>query len=205
MTLVAIIDYGLCNMDSVARAVKKCGGSAVITKEAKEIDAATHLLLPGVGAFPDAMRNMRATSLDVVLRRRVLEEHVPFLGICLGMQLMATTGYEGEETQGLGFIDGEVTLLQPQAGERIPHIGWNQAVLTREHPLLKDVPSSSDFYFVHSYRLRPTREEDVLATTPYGGGFPSIVGHGTIVGTQFHPEKSQKPGFQLLRNFLSFR
>ncbi|NOS67209.1 MAG: imidazole glycerol phosphate synthase subunit HisH [Candidatus Peribacteraceae bacterium] len=205
MSFVAIIDYGLCNMDSVARAVKKCGGSPVITKEVNDIDAATHVILPGVGAFPDAMRNIRAAGLDIALKRRVLEEHVPFLGICLGMQLMAAMGEEGEKAEGLGFIEGEVTLLRPQKDERIPHIGWNQAEHVREHPFLKDVPSGSDFYFVHSYRFNPVHQEDVLATTPYGGGFPSIIGRGTIVGTQFHPEKSQKHGFQLISNFLSFR
>lgn len=204
MNTVAIIDYGMCNLDSVARAVEDCGGTPVVTHQAIEIKNASRIILPGVGAFPAAMRRIRAASLDEVLTEQVLGKRVPFLGICLGMQLIATTGLEVEETPGLGWIDGVVRKLEPtQTDRRIPHIGWNEVLPVRDSAILCDTPSGTDFYFVHSYVLDPANQDDVVAVTPYGGGFTAAVERGNIFGLQFHPEKSQRSGFRVLRRFLS--
>ena len=204
MNKVAIIDYGMCNLDSVARAVEECGGTPVVTDRAVDIKTASRIILPGVGAFPAAMRRIRAAGLDRVLTEQVLGKCVPFLGICLGMQLIATTGLEVEETPGLGWIDGVVRKLEPtQADRRIPHIGWNEVRPVRESVLLCDTPSGTDFYFVHSYVLDAANQDDVVAVTPYGSGFAAAVERRNIFGLQFHPEKSQRPGFRVLRRFLS--
>lgn len=204
MNTVAIIDYGICNLDSVARAVEECGGKPVVTDRAEDIETSNRIILPGVGAFPEAMQNLRERSLDIILREQVLKEHIPFLGICLGMQLLATKGWEVEETEGLGLIPGEVRRLEPFGEDtRIPHIGWNEVHFVRESPLFKGITPDKDFYFVHSYCLCPDEKEDILAQTPYGKGFVSAVQKGLIFGTQFHPEKSQRLGFQVLRNFLT--
>jgi len=204
MKTVAIVDYGMGNLDSVARAVEECDGTSRVARDARELAGASHIILPGVGAFPDAMRNLRARSLDAALAEQALTRHVPFLGICLGMQLLATRGWEGQLTDGLGWIGGEVRRLEP-AGEdtRIPHIGWNEVVWLRECPLFRGIPSGKDFYFVHSYRFCPADPGHTLAHTPYGAGFVSAIGYGSVFGVQFHPEKSQKAGFHVLRNFLS--
>lgn len=204
MKKVAIIDYGLCNLDSIERAVEYCGGNPVITDQAKEIRQATHIILPGVGAFHYAMENLQSRGLVGLLSEQVLEEQIPFLGICLGMQLLATTGYEGGETTGLGWIAGEVRKLTPTAAkERIPHVGWNEVNYLQECPLFKNIPSGKDFYFVHSYHLECVKENEVIASTAYCGGFTSVVGVDLIFGVQFHPEKSQRLGFQVLKNFLA--
>jgi imidazole glycerol-phosphate synthase subunit HisH len=204
MNRVAIIDYGMCNLDSVARAVEECGGIPLVTDQARDLELVNRIILPGVGAFADGMRNIRERSLDKILHEQVILKHIPFLGICLGMQLMATKGYEGGETAGLGWIDGEVRRLEPTEGDtRIPHIGWNEVVFTEGTPLYRGVSSGKDFYFVHSYHLLCRHEQDILSRTPYCGGFASSVGRSAMFGVQFHPEKSQRPGFQVLRNFIS--
>ena len=204
MKAVTIIDYGMGNLDSVARAVEECGGTPLVTDRAEDIEKATHLILPGVGAFPDGIRNLKQRSLDEILRDQVVGGQIPFLGICLGMQMLATRGWEGGETEGLGWIEGEVQRLEPLGEDtRIPHIGWNEVALTRPSALFAGVDSGRDFYFVHSYHLVCHDKEDVLAMTPYCGGFVSAVTCGQIFGVQFHPEKSQRLGFQVLRNFLA--
>jgi len=203
MNRVAIVDYGMCNLDSVTRAVEECGGIAVVTDQANELKVANRIILPGVGAFPDAMRNIRKRFLDKILYEQVIEKQIPFLGICLGMQLLASRGLEIEDTEGLGWIEGEVRRVEPFGeDQRIPHIGWNEVHLVRESPLFKCITSGKDFYFLHSYHLSPKNEQDVLGQTPYGRGFTSALQRGHIFGVQFHPEKSQRLGFQVLRNFL---
>lgn len=137
------------------------------------------------------------------MSEQVMGRQIPFLGICLGMQLLATVGTEVSETAGLGWIDAQVRLLLAQPGERIPHVGWNEVVPAADFPLFKGLTPGCDFYFVHSYALWPDRDEDVAATTPYAGGFVSAVHRGNVFGVQFHPEKSQKAGFTVLRNFLA--
>src|SRR5689334_14614634 len=159
----------MCNLDSVRRAIELCGANAVITDSANDLYAADRLILPGVGAFPDGIRNLRRAGLDRVLRERVLNDRVPLLGICLGMQLLATEGCEGERTRGLGLIDGTVERLTLTADDfRLPHIGWNEVIPLRASPLFDESSPPKDFYFVHSYHLRPERAEDVVACTPYG-------------------------------------
>jgi glutamine amidotransferase len=157
-----------------------------------------------VGSFRDGILNLKKRSLDQILRAQVIGRQIPFLGICLGMQMLATKGWEGGETEGLGWIDGEVERLTPDREDmHIPHIGWNEVVYTKKPLLFKEVASGKDFYFVHSYHLCCRNEEDVGARTDYCGGFVSAVARGQIFGVQFHPEKSQRMGFQVLRNFLS--
>jgi glutamine amidotransferase len=204
VNVVTIIDSGLCNLDSIARAVEECGGCPRITSDARDLELADRIILPGVGAFPEAMRNLRRDSLDLALHEQVVAKGIPFLGICLGMQLMATKGHEGTEENGLGWIEGEVERLEPDGQDhRIPHIGWNEVHFGRECALFRGIPSDKDMYFVHSYHLRCRREEDAVAHTPYCGGFVSAVQHGSMFGVQFHPEKSQRLGLLVLRNFLS--
>jgi glutamine amidotransferase len=204
MNTVAIVDYGMCNIDSVARAVEECGGTPLVTHQASELAMADRVILPGVGSFTEAMARIRERSLDQILGELVLGKQLPFLGICLGMHLLATRGSEGGATTGLGWIDGEVRRLVP-AGEdtRIPHIGWNELEVTRESPLFAGIEPHRDFYFVHSYQFCPTDPGAVLAYTPYGNGFVSAVQRHQIFGVQFHPEKSQRAGFRVLKNFLA--
>jgi glutamine amidotransferase len=204
MNIVAVVDYGMCNLDSVRRAVEECGGKAVVTSKARDLKTANRIVLPGVGAFPEAMRNIKALSLDRVLYEQAMGDHIPLLGICLGMQLLASKGWEGEETDGLGLIPGKVCRLEPfGADTRIPHVGWNEVQPTQESPLFRDISSGKDFYFVHSYHFCPENDAHILAHTPYAGRFVSAVQSGSVFGVQFHPEKSQKTGFQLLKNFLA--
>ena len=203
MSSTAIIDYGMCNLDSVARAIEECGGRALITHEESDVRVASHVVLPGVGSYADAMRNIRERSLDRILGEHVFDRGIPFLGICLGMQLLSSFGWEGGRTDGLAAIPGEVAKLERKGADlRIPHVGWNEVELDRESPLFDGIPSGRDFYFVHSYHFRCDDPQNVLARTPYAGGFVSAIARGTTFAVQFHPEKSQRVGFQLLRNFL---
>ena len=204
MERVAIVDYKLCNLDSVQRAFETLGAKAFITDDPSDLARADRIVLPGVGAFPDAMRNLRTLGLDDGLGVQVLEAGAPFLGVCLGMQLIAALGHEVEDTKGLGWIDAHVARLEPSAQDRrIPHVGWNEVRAERESPLLDGIPPNADFYFVHSFHMACADASDVLATTPYCGGFTSIVQREHVFGVQFHPEKSQQWGLRLLRNFLS--
>ena len=204
MRSVAIIDYGMCNLDSVARAIEECGGKPIVTSDEKDIEASDCVILPGVGAFPDAMRNITERNLDVILRKRVVDDAVPFLGICLGMQLLATKGSEVKPCTGLGWIDGEIIRLKPKGEDtRIPHIGWDEVHYKRESPLFANIPEGKDFYFVHSFHFVPSDESTVIGYTAYADGSVSALQKDNMLAVQFHPEKSQKIGFQLLRNFLS--
>jgi glutamine amidotransferase len=203
MGSVAIVDYGMCNLDSVARAVEECGGKPLISDRPSDLENASRIILPGVGAFPDAMRNLRQRGLDQVIVEQALQKRIPFLGICLGMQLLASCGSEFEETSGLGLIPGEVVRLQPWGDDRrIPHIGWNEVHFDQRCPLFKGISLGHDFYFVHSYHFCPRDAAHAVGRTPYGKGFVSVVQRELVFGTQFHPEKSQKTGFQVLKNFL---
>ncbi len=203
MKTVAIIDYGMGNLDSVKRAVEECGGFPIVTNKESDIQNATHIILPGVGAFPLAMQALRKKKLDQVLSKQVLQNKIPFLGLCLGMQLLAKKSFEIKETEGLGWIDGEVIKFIPDNKyERIPHIGWNEVEFIKKSPILDNIQSGKDFYFVHSYHLICRNKKDILALTPYCGKFVSVIGKDNIFAAQFHPEKSQKVGFQFLKNFL---
>ena len=204
MARVAIVNYGMGNLDSVARAVQECGGEPVVTDQARDLESATHIILPGVGAFALGMANIRTLGIDAALAEQVRGREIPFLGLCLGMQLLARRGYEPEESAGLGWIDAEVRRLEPNGSpDRVPHVGWNDVELLRETPLFSGVRSGTDFYFVHSYHVVCRDVADVVGRTPYCGTFVSAISRGNIWGVQFHPEKSQRPGFQVLRNFLA--
>lgn len=205
MNKVAIIDYGMGNLDSVARAIEECGGDPIVTDQGRDVERASYIVLPGVGAFADGMRNIRERGLDQLLSEQVVDnKRIPFLGICLGMQLLGTRGMEGGETNGLGWIEGEVRRLESnEPGTRIPHVGWNEVIFAQDTLLSEGIPSGKDFYFVHSYHLVCTNKKDILAYTPYCGGFVSVVGRNNIFGVQFHPEKSQRVGFRFIKNFLA--
>jgi glutamine amidotransferase len=201
---VAIVDYGMCNLDSVRRAFEELGAKAFVTDDPAGLERADRIVLPGVGAFPDAMRNLRARGLDDALAKQVLDGGAPFLGVCLGMQLLATVGHEVEETAGLRWFDADVVRFTPSTpDERVPHIGWNEVDVTAsDSPLFAGIPPRADFYFVHSFHVVCRRSDDVVATTPYCGGFTSAIARANVFATQFHPEKSQAHGLRLLRNFL---
>lgn len=200
---VYIIDYGMGNLYSVTHAFEKCGANVRIAKRPEEVLDATHIVLPGVGAFRDGMRNLHNNQWVKFLDEIVKEENIPILGICLGMQLLASKGYEIEETDGLGYIPGEVVLMRADNNERIPHVGWNDVYQESNSDLFSGIKQGTDFYFVHSFQFVPESERYILAKTPYAGGFVSVVQNKLVFGTQFHPEKSQKPGFKLIKNFLS--
>ncbi len=205
MNEVAIVDFGLCNLDSIVRAVEQCGGRAKVVAEHSQLTGVDSIVLPGVGTFSDAMRNLSERRLDQALTEQVVYKKIPFLGICLGMQLIATKGTEQGNHDGLGWVNGEVVKLeQRRSDERSLHIGWNEVHYSRESDLFDGIDNKTDFYFMHSYHLVCEETREVVATTPYCGEFTSAVCLGHICGVQFHPEKSQKAGFQVLRNFLKF-
>ncbi|HVL95519.1 MAG TPA: imidazole glycerol phosphate synthase subunit HisH [Solirubrobacteraceae bacterium] len=197
--MIAIVDYGMGNRRSVEKALAHVGAESVITRDPGEIRGADGIVLPGVGAFPEAMRNLTALGLDAPLRERA-EAGVPLLGICLGMQLLFESSTEHEGALGLGLLPGDVTVLDTR-GERLPHIGWNLVTMRRPARLTEGLGEAAAFYHVHSLACRPADEADVAGTGEYGGRFVSIVERGNVFGVQFHPEKSSRDGLALLRNF----
>ena len=202
MSRVGLVDYGVCNLDSVARAVEECGGVPVIGRQPDDLADVAAIVLPGVGTFSQGMRNLRERRLDEALQEQVIGNEIPLLGLCLGMQLLATVGAEGGADRGLGWIDGEVVRLEPRDGERVPHVGWNEVHAVDNSALFRGIEPGRDFYFVHSYHLACRDQAAVAARTPAYGGFAAAVAGEHVMGVQFHPEKSQRVGFQLLKNFL---
>lgn len=184
---VLIIDYGMGNVGSVKRSLEECGAkNIVISHYESDFDDCTHAILPGVGAFANAMQNLHEGNLVKLIQKIALQDKVPFLGICLGMQLLADKGYENSPTEGLGIIPGEIIGLIPEEQERVPHVGWNEIKMKKpDHPILKDIKNLSDFYFVHSYHFSAANAEDVIAETPYCKGFSSIVAKDNVIGVQF--------------------
>lgn len=200
---VHVIDYGVCNLGSVRRAFEECGADVVLNTNPDSLEDADRIVLPGVGAYSDAMSSLQNKNWPEAIRRAVLEKKIPILGICLGMQLFATTGEEGGGCSGLNLISGEVKKIIPDnATLRVPHVGWNEITRAKESAVLQDIKDGSDFYFVHSFHFVPDRVEDVLLKTPYGGDVVAAVEVDHIIGVQFHPEKSGRAGFQIIRNFL---
>ena len=210
MARVAIIDFGINNVRSVRNAVEYCGHEAVVTDGNEGIADASHIILPGVGAFGDAMKKIRDRGLDEVLARSVCEAGKPLLAVCLGMQLLAKTSEEhaddGEFFQGLGLIAADVRRLRPRDPDlKIPHMGWNNITKLREHPILANMRETNlAFYFVHSFAMSCENEGDVVGRATYGQDVTAIVARDNIVGTQFHPEKSQDSGIELMSNFLQW-
>lgn len=201
--MVVIIDYGMGNVFSVQNALHTLNTAAVISRDPAVIIQADHIILPGVGAFGDGMERLRAFNLIPVLKEEVVKKGKPFLGICLGMQFLATTGEEYGFHEGLNWIAGNVKRFERDEREfRIPHIGWNE-VRALENNLLFQGIKNPVFYFVHSYHFVADNPDAVGAVCDYGGEFAAAVQHRNIFGVQFHPEKSQKSGLQLLSNFLA--
>lgn len=202
-TQVAIIDYGMGNVGSVRNALSFLKASAIITRSAAEIEHSSHIILPGVGAFGEGMGNLKKLGLIPVLEQ-AKEMKRPFLGICLGMQLFASFGEEGGVREGLGWIPGRTRRFRvDEARVRVPHMGWDDVVPKAGAPLFKDV-SPLIFYFVHSFHFVPEDAAAVSAMCEYGESFAAAVQKETLFGVQFHPEKSQKSGLKVLKNFLEY-
>jgi imidazole glycerol-phosphate synthase subunit HisH len=198
---VGIVDYGMGNRRSVQKAFEHVGARVSLTSDPETLGAVDGLVVPGVGAFPEAMNRLRERGLDELVLARA-RERTPILGICLGMQLLFDSSAELGTTTGLGLIAGNVTPLRA-GGKRIPHIGWNEVEFRRPNPLTSKLPADGcAFYHVHSLAARPADPDDVIATTTYGERFATIVGRGSIFGVQFHPEKSSTDGLALLGGFV---
>jgi len=201
-TWIGVIDYGMGNRRSVQKALEHVGARASITNRPDELRRCDGLVLPGVGAFPLAMRNLQELGLAELIRDRV-QEGTALLGICLGMQLLFESSVELEHSEGLGIVAGHVTWLDTH-GLRVPHIGWNEVRLERPSALTEGLPAGGcPFYHVHSLAPRPKDGEDVVGTTEYGERFATVIEHGTVYGVQFHPEKSSAHGLRLLANFVA--
>ena len=202
MTTVAVVDYGMGNRRSVEKALEHVGARTLVTRDPATLEQADALVVPGVGAFPQGMRNLTERGLDERIRA-IAAAGTPVLGICLGMQLLFERSQEHELTDGLGLLSGEVSPLQ--AGElRIPHIGWNEVRFERPSPLTAGLPRAGcAFYHCHSLAARPEDPGDVIATTEYAERFATIVGHDNVFGVQFHPEKSSRDGLALLSTFVA--
>jgi glutamine amidotransferase len=210
---VAIVDYGSGNLRSAAKAFERAAREAdadtrvLVTANPREVAAADRIVLPGVGAFADCRAGLYGVpGMVEVLQREVIERGKPFLGICVGMQLMASRGVEYGIHTGLDWIAGDVVRLEPaDRSLKIPHMGWNELLDLRPHPLLEGIAPSDHAYFVHSFHFKASAPETVLATTGYGGPVTAVVGRDNLAGTQFHPEKSQATGLHFIGNFMRWR
>lgn len=211
-----IIDYGSGNLHSAHKAFERAAydnaiaGTVVVSPRAEDVEQADRIVLPGVGAYRDCLLGLvRLPGMREALQEQVIARGKPFLGICVGMQLLATRGLEHDVTQGLGWVAGDVVRITPaDATLKVPHMGWNTLDVASPHPLLAGIPTGPEglhAYFVHSYHLQATLPEDVVATTSYGGRITAMVGYDNIAGTQFHPEKSQALGLALIANFLRWK
>ncbi|MDP4099485.1 imidazole glycerol phosphate synthase subunit HisH [Paenibacillus sp. P96] len=199
---IAIVDYGRGNLHSVSKAVERLGYEALVTSDEREIRSADGVILPGVGAFGDAMEHLRRGGLDHVVKDAAAAGQ-PLLGVCLGMQLLFTIGEEYGEHEGLDILQGAVVRFPSAAGLKVPHMGWNRLFFSQEdHPLFAGL-EEGHVYFVHSYHAKTEQASDLLAVTDYGGPVTAIVGRGPVFGMQFHPEKSGQLGMKLLGNFLA--
>jgi imidazole glycerol-phosphate synthase subunit HisH len=210
---IAVIDYGSGNLRSAAKACERAAADSglveavVVTSRPEEVAAAERIVLPGQGAFADCRRGVAAVpGLEEALREAVIGRGRPFLGICVGMQLMAERGREFETVDGFGWIGGEVVAIEPDDPSlKIPHMGWNELTPRSDHPVLAGLPSGTHAYFVHSFELRPADPANILAETDYGGPIVAAVGRDNLIGTQFHPDKSQMAGLRFIANFLRWR
>jgi glutamine amidotransferase len=211
--IVVIIDYGSGNLRSAAKAFERAAAEAGIaadievTSTPEVVVGADRIVLPGVGAFADCRRGLAdIPGLEASLYEAAIARARPFLGICVGMQLLAERGREFETVDGLGWIGGEVVAIEPKdPALKIPHMGWNEIEARADHPLLAELPAGAHGYFVHSYHFRLAEAADLVAVTDYGGPLAAVIGRGNLVGTQFHPEKSQEAGLRLIGNFLRWR
>ncbi|MFN7064563.1 MAG: imidazole glycerol phosphate synthase subunit HisH [Aquificaceae bacterium] len=201
---ILIVDYGMGNLRSVSKALERVGFEVKISSGSEEVKRAQVLVVPGVGAYKDAVENLKRLGLYREILRHI-ERGKPYIGICLGLQLLFERSYEFGETEGFGILEGEVVLLPPRV--KVPHIGWNQIWKRKTSPILEGLKEGEYFYFVHSYHVMPKRQGVILTTTDYGTDFVSSVEYQKIFAVQFHPEKSQRAGLKLLENlrrWLSF-
>jgi glutamine amidotransferase len=211
--LTAVIDYGSGNLRSAAKAFERAAGelgddeTVIVTSRPDEAAAADRIVLPGQGAFADCRRGLAAVpGLEDAVGEAVMARGRPFFGICVGMQLMADRGREFETVDGLGWVGGEVVAIEPaDPSFKIPHMGWNQLVIERPHPVFDGVGDGTHTYFVHSFHLAVSDRTDLIATADYAQPLTAAVGRDNMVGTQFHPEKSQAAGLRLIANFLRWR
>ena len=208
--LTAIIDYSSGNLHSAQKAFEKITasnnlGSVVVTSDPKIISSADRLVLPGDGAFPSCKKELMSSEAYEAMVYSAVEKARPFLGICVGMQLMATKSYEYQETEGLNWIDGEVKKIKPKDKSlKIPHMGWNTLNIESKHPVLRSIHNGDHVYFVHSFQMILKKQEQRLAHTDYGTDITAVVGKDNMVGLQFHPEKSGQTGLKMIENFLSW-
>jgi glutamine amidotransferase len=207
---VVLIDYGAGNLRSAAKALERAGAEVEITSDPERVRAASRIVLPGDGAFPDCRRGLDSVDgMIAALEEAVRTRGVPFLGICIGMQLLATEGLEHEGAKGLDWIPGTVVRVEPRdKALKVPHMGWNTLTALREHALLADIPLGPEglhAFFLHAFHFVPTHSADVLATADYGGPVTAVIARNNIAGTQFHPEKSQALGLKLIENFLRWQ
>ena len=207
---VAIIDYGSGNLRSVAKAFEYMsdGEEIIVTSDANIVKTANRIVLPGVGAFADCMAGLNAVpGMSDALYQTVIEDQRPFLGICVGMQLLASIGEEFGETAGLGWINGRIKAIKPHNKDlKIPHMGWNiLQEIGNHHPVLDGLENGAYVYFVHSFHFIPDDKNKILATVDYGQNLTAVIGRDNIIATQFHPEKSQQTGLRLISNFLKWR
>ena len=202
--MVAIIDYDAGNIKSVENAVRFLGHEVTVTSKAEEILCADHIILPGVGAFGDAMKRLSGAGLEETIRKAV-DREIPFLGICLGLQLIFEESEESPGVKGLGLLPGRIRRIPEGDGRKVPQIGWNDLSFPRSSRLFAGIPEGSYVYFVHSYYLEAGDPADVAARTQYGVSIDAAVEHGKLFACQFHPEKSEQIGMQILENFLKLR
>jgi glutamine amidotransferase len=203
---VGVVDCGIANLGSIFRTLSQNVRQVRVITGPTDFDGLDRIILPGVGAFAVAMARLESQQLVAALMNSVLNENIPLLGICLGMQLLATTGNEFGENPGLNLIPGVVDLLETQSSDfQIPHIGWNGIQIHQNNQLLEGIENDTDFYFVHSYRFNLQNRDNLIASTSHGVDFPSVIANGKIYGTQFHPEKSSKAGLRIIRNFCEVK
>lgn len=200
--VIAIVDYGMGNVRSVVNAFEFVGIKAKLTDKPSDLSQADAVVVPGQGAFRDCIKCLQENKFVAALNEQVRQQKKPYLGICLGMQILGDKSFEGGEFAGLGWIKGVVKKIQPQQNLKVPHLGWNEVRLKRQVELFKDIPDKACFYFAHSFILYPDDPKVAAATTDYGGEFPVALAQENIMAVQFHPEKSQQEGLQLLRNFV---
>lgn len=198
---VCILDYGSGNVKSVYNVLKHLGHNVEVSSEEQKIKDSSHLILPGVGSFSSAMKKIKESLPIQCIESEVISGGKPFLGICVGMQVLAETGYEFEECEGLGWISGSVRKLNSE-NLTLPHVGWNDILIEQNHPIFNKLKEYRDFYYVHSYFLDAHHKADILAYTDYGQKFSAVIRKDNIYGFQFHPEKSQRAGQLLLNNFV---
>ena len=203
--MIAIVNYNMGNLQSVANMLGFLQAPCEITSDPLVIKQSEKIILPGVGAFGEAMKNLRGLGLVEVLHEEIIDKKKPFLGICLGMQMVADKSFEGGEFEGLGFIHGVVQRLAPEGNLRVPHVGWNDVTAKPGTVLYGEELKTRVFYFVHSYHFVPADDADASGYTDYGGKVVASIERGNIMATQFHPEKSQRDGIALLKNFLAFK